>query len=119
MNYKDLYIGRMLNATSQWFNALIGGNPDVSISARIGYNGLHNHNLFWMLCELIVDFTFYPIDGSQHCHNAYKRDIDEEYESNLFKGVGIVLMAIIMLVACFLLMPLTWLYYVIRKYVIK
>jgi len=35
MNYKDFYIGRLLNALSQLGNTVIGGNPDVSISARI------------------------------------------------------------------------------------
>lgn len=115
MNYKDTYVGRNLNALSQAANALIGGNPDVSISARIGYNGYHNNNVLWMLCQVIVDYTFYPLDGWNHCYNAYKRDIKEEYNSDLFGRVGIVLMSIIMLIACSVLAPIFWSYYYVKK----
>jgi hypothetical protein len=112
MNYQKFYIGRVLNATSQWFNAvIIFGNPDVSISARIGEHNYFYNDLFYKLCGWIVDKTFYPIDGKYHCKQAYLRDRKEDYTVGKGWIIGEVLMCIIVVIACVVLAPFFWGYY--------
>ena len=73
----------LLVAFDQLGNALAGGNPDVTISARIGYNAnIGNTNLWlWKVLEAIVNFTFYLVDGKGHCLQAYNFDTVEDYAS--------------------------------------
>ena len=55
-------------------NAFAGGNPEVTISARVGYKCSQEEKMtsfIWELCEEIIDYTFYPMDGENHCWNAY------------------------------------------------
>lgn len=72
-------------------NALTGGNPEVTVSARVGYYSKYykiryeNYTgkdkyqlkrnklyvLYWKTCESIIDKTFEPVDGKNHCYNAY------------------------------------------------
>lgn len=114
MNYLETYIGRIMNAFSRLGNTVIGGHHNVSISARIGYNVTHNNNLFWRICEQVVDRTFYPIDGKEHCKNAYIRWMHEPY----FTGGSFVFMVIlvcILQVVCLPLMIVFYLYFLIKK----
>lgn len=108
MDYKNTYIGRVLNGLSQFGNTLIGGNPDVSISARIGYNAIRNTNNFWLVCEWIVDTTFKPVDGKSHCKNAYISDKSEDYSLTKGSFIGLVFMVLLMLIFC---IPLSIIFY--------
>lgn len=114
-DYNATYWGRVVNAISQLGNALCGGNPDVAISARIGY--MAKSNFFWVVCESIVDFTFYPIDGKGHCHYAYLSDRLEDH--NIGKGwlPGLIIMSILMVVVCVIIAPITYLCLGISKIV--
>lgn len=78
-------------------NALTGGNPDVTVSGRTGYYNLiyrkkcmdnkyylvrKNYNAiwlkhFWGWMMWIIDTTFEPIDGENHCYQAYEGHIEE------------------------------------------
>lgn len=76
------YVKNILVGVDQTGNAVAGGNPDVTISGRIGYYSHHAHSSvrwFWIILEFIVDATFYPLDGKGHCHTAYHLDEDENY----------------------------------------
>jgi hypothetical protein len=115
MNYQNTYIGRNLNALSQLMNALINGNPDVSISARIGQNNYYHNIWFYKLCGWIVDKTFEPIDGKDHCENAYLRDRKEDYTVGKGWIIGEVLMVMIVVLACIPLSVLFWGYKLISK----
>ena len=58
-------------------NVIVGGNPEVTVSARLGYQSYRHHKNkkddgFWWLCESIVDSTFEPIDGTGHCYSAFR-----------------------------------------------
>ena len=72
------WIVNMLVAVDQLGNAIAGGEPDTTISARIGQQanraGAH---WFWRLMQGIVNFTFEPIDGPGHCMQAYMNDPNE------------------------------------------
>lgn len=78
------WIGGVLIAIDQLGNAIAGGNPDATISARTGYfaNEVKTaFQLYWKTMELIINFAFYPIDGPNHCYNEYLADKDDHIEA--------------------------------------
>jgi len=98
------WILRILIAIDQLGNAIAGGNPDATISARVGYFSQKEHcpyQWYWKTLEWIIDFTFYPIDGPNHCLHAFQRDKDEMFRrgSDLAKA----LLSTITIVACLFL----------------
>ncbi|WP_226864807.1 hypothetical protein [Microbulbifer taiwanensis] len=98
-------------AIDQLGNAIAGGNPDATISARTGYFARVVETPFrpyWKLMEKVINFTFRPIDGSDHCYEAYLADRDEKNEegSDLMRG----LLGIIVISTCIPLSVITRLY---------
>ena len=82
----DSYILRVLVSIDQLGNAVAGGNPDVTISARTGYFANIKKTrvrLWWRCVEAIIDFAFRPVDGPNHCLRAYRAD---EQEGNHREG---------------------------------
>lgn len=79
------YLGHLFIAVDQLGNVLAGGNPDNTISSRVGYYNNHK-NLKrkapwqWRFFEQIIDATFYPVDGPSHCHEAYFSDAGETFD---------------------------------------
>jgi hypothetical protein len=67
------YGQRLFIAFDLLANAVAGGNHLVTISARVGYMSAQAKKSFyiWDLCERIINGTFKPIDGPNHCWNAY------------------------------------------------
>ena len=64
----------VLIAIDQLGNALAGGYADSTISARVGYNvghAAHERQNYWRLLEGIINYTFLPLDGPDHCYQAY------------------------------------------------
>ena len=64
----------VLIAIDQLGNALAGGYADSTISARVGYNARHANPArqnYWRLLEWVINYTFLPLDGSDHCYQAY------------------------------------------------
>ena len=59
------YIWAMFIGLDQLGNALAGGHPDMTISARLGY--LAPREGFWRPARAMVDWAFYPVDGVKHC----------------------------------------------------
>lgn len=69
-------------AIDQLGNALAGGHPDATISSRVGYYSVHGGRIiyYWKLLELIIDFAFYPVDGPDHCKQAWKEEGDKPFQ---------------------------------------
>ncbi|MDC9720151.1 MAG: hypothetical protein PSN46_05400 [Gammaproteobacteria bacterium] len=68
------WLSAVLVAIDQLGNALSGGYPDSTISARVGYNARHSNPLtrdYWLLLEWVINFSFEAIDGPDHCYQAY------------------------------------------------
>ena len=80
-NRKMPYWFNLLVAIDQLGNAIADGNPDNTISARVGYFASDEHKSkikpYWKMLERIIDFTFEPIQGPGHCHNAWLAEADE------------------------------------------
>ena len=100
----------VLIAFDQLGNALAKGNPDNTISARIGFFMHHeegNPSNFWKLLENVVNFTFAPIDGIEHCFVAYCHDKNEVYQK--VDWVSKIVLFIFVVVFC-----LSFLIFIIR-----
>lgn len=73
----------LLISIDQLGNAFSGGNPDSTISARVGYFSAHpeetNLKLYWKSLERLIDFSFKPLDGPNHCHQAYDKEGGKVY----------------------------------------
>lgn len=105
------WIGGVLVAIDQLGNAIAGGNPDATISARTGYFARVAETpwrAYWRAMESVINFTFLPIDGPGHCYSAYLSDRDEMNEegSDLMRG----LLGIIIILTCIPLSMITRLY---------
>ena len=73
------YIYNLLMAVDQVGNALAGGDPDVTVSGRIGYNSFTTKKRYWKIMEWIVDTTFAPVDSPMHCYTTYLNDNDVDH----------------------------------------
>lgn len=71
----------VLVAIDQLGNAIADGNPDNTISARVGYfaSNVHKNKIkgYWKMLERIIDFSSAPIQGPGHCYNAWRAEADE------------------------------------------
>ena len=102
------WILKVLVAVDQLGNAIAGGNPDATISARVGYFSQTDdcsYKWYWKTLERFIDFTFYPVDGPHHCRQAYLADKDEKFERG--SDLARALLGIIVIVPCtFISIPL-------------
>ena len=93
------WIQGVLIAIDQLGNAIAGGNPDATISARTGYfanGGDSKLQFYWKTMEYIINFAFYQIDGPDHCCKALLADKDESHKvgSDLMRAVlGLIIIA--------------------------
>ena len=105
----------MLVAIDQLGNALAGGDPDITISARVGFFANHSQNrefhYYWLFLERVIDFTFYPLDGPKHCLQSLCKDNEQGHEhgSDFVRGV----LALIAITACIFISLLTWTAYLL------
>ncbi len=108
------YLGNVFVAIDQLGNAIAGGNPDNTISSRIGYycNHADINKWYWTVLNKIIDFTFYPIDGWNHCHEAYHNDAGELFDTKT-SNIAIAITAIIVIPLCLGIAILLWIAYAI------
>lgn len=113
MDYKNNIFGRYLNGLSQFAHWFIGAsNTDISMSAKVGWKATEG-NKWFQFVQKVIDTTFYPIDGSNHCYHAYITD-EEDYTIGDHLWCGIVI-SIISLIGCLTLAPIFWIYQLFRK----
>ena len=93
----------VLVAIDQLGNAIAGGNPDNTISGRVGFFASDDHpskiKSYWKALERIINFTFEPLQGPNHCYYAWKRE-PEEADSEVTYTTRIIL-GIFVAVGCF------------------
>lgn len=66
------YIRNVLVGIDQLANAMTGGWPDETLSARCGRLGHRYPYKFW---KVLIDALFYPFQGPNHCENAYRKEM--------------------------------------------
>ena len=112
------YTKGILIAIDQLGNALAGGNPDCTISGRTGYfqeNGTPPYVWYWHMLAFVVDITFYPWDGHHHCREAYKSELDEDF--NYTESVILLfILSLITLISCSIMIIPFWVIYGIKTF---
>lgn len=100
----------MLVAIDQLGNTLAGGDPDITISARVGFFANYSENrsyyYYWKFLERVIDFTFYPLDGSGHCLQALKADNEQGHTHG--SDIMRALLGLIAVTACLFIAVITW-----------
>ena len=90
----------VLISIDQLGNAIAGGNPDNTISGRVGFfaSDLHQSKIkpYWKALERIIDFTFAPLQGPGHCRRAWLGEQDETdnevtYITRIILGIFVAL----------------------------
>lgn len=100
------YIFNILISIDQLGNAIAGGNPDCTISGRVGYFANHAMTLtrwYWIMMQFIINRTFFPLDGSDHCHYAYHNDEKEEYIAP--NSIMMFILSLITIFVCVIIAP--------------
>jgi hypothetical protein len=105
----------VLVAIDQLGNAVADGNPDNTISARVGYFASNEHRNsikgYWKTLEKVIDFAFAPIQGPGHCYNAWRAEADEidtpgSYIARIILGIfvaaGCLIISVFIRLAVFL-----------------
>ena len=104
------WLRNVLIAIDQLGNTIAGGNPDITISARVGYFAIHCKNsrfhFYWLCLQFVIDLTFYPLDGEGHCKQALEGDNESGHVhgSDLMRA----LLGIIAVSACMFIGVFTW-----------
>ena len=103
----------VLIAIDQLGNAIGGGNPDSTISARVGHfandtSGATSRSkrAYWKTLEKIIDFAFEPIDGKGHCKNAAAADHDGRYERG--NDITQFILSMIIIIVCPFIAIVLW-----------
>ncbi len=110
------YLNNFFVSIDQLGNVLAGGNPDNTISSRVGFYNKHNTDAEkapwqWRFFEKIINFTFYPIDGEDHCHEAFHNDAGEEFDKNTKNILVAILASLIIIPSCLLISTLLYTLY--------
>ena len=111
------FLGNFFVSIDQLGNVIAGGNPDNTISSRVGYYNKHNNvgkkaPVQWRVFEKIINFTFYPIDGEDHCHEAFHNDAGEEFDDNTNNILVAILATIIIIPSCVIIALVLYLLYI-------
>ena len=100
-------------------NVIAGGNPDNTISSRVGYYNNH-HKVSektpwqWKVFEKIIDVTFWPIDGPGHCHEAFHSDAGETFDQDTKNILVAILAALLIIPSCIVISILLYTLYLFR-----
>jgi hypothetical protein len=107
------YLGRVLIAIDQLGNALAGGNPDATISARLGWLYMNRTTWWTTLLMRIVDITFYSLDGKNHCLQAYDKTMDEPMRRG--SDIALAVLGLLIIPSCAILFLPILVYAVMTK----
>ena len=110
------YLSNFFVSIDQFGNVIAGGNPDNTISSRVGYYTEkyyepHEIPFKWKFFRNIINFTFKPIDGDNHCKEAYYNDAGEEFDKGT-SDITIAILAIIIVPSCVLIGLLLYTLYI-------
>ena len=100
------WILNVLIAIDQLGNAITGGNPDNTISARAAHFSRFSDSKFkhyWKIIEKIIDLTFEPVDGENHCLKSYHNEKGHHFGegSDIARGIlglGVAVVCLILLI---------------------
>ncbi len=110
-NKKMPYGFNILVAIDQLGNAIADGNPDNTISARVGFFASDDHKSklrpYWKALEWTINFTFEPVQGPGHCRRAWQAEGDETDTQGTY--IARIILGIFVDVGCLFISPILWL----------
>jgi hypothetical protein len=119
-HYDKGIVSKSLVWIDRVFNWLTGGNYQHTISARTGkYSGESNGlKPFWEFLEAFVNLAFFPIDGPNHCDQAYQKEIAKDPRHDFKKGSAFMqaLVLIVITLACIPVALVLWIWKGIENY---
>lgn len=113
------YLVNFFVSIDQLGNVIAGGNPDNTISSRVGFYNEHNTASGektpwqWRFFQEVINFSFWPIDGKGHCHEAFHNDAGEDFDKNTKNILVAILAALIIIPSCVLICILLYTLYVL------
>ena len=90
-------------------NALCAGDYQATVSGRVGHHA-QRLQLYWIILEWIIDQSFRPIDGVDHCHRAFLMEEARGYSHRRGNDIALAILGIGVVVVCAALAPFIWLY---------
>lgn len=87
-------------------NALCGGDHRATVSGRVGYFAQTKNNTYWLALEWLINKTFEPIDGPDHCAAAMRWERFNGYRRG--NDVALVLLSVVVFVACAIIAPILY-----------
>lgn len=106
------YLANIFVSIDQFGNVVAGGYPDNTISSRVGFytQNEDNSSLQWRVFKNIINVTFWPIDGPDHCKEAYFNDAGESFDDDT-SNFAILVLTIIIIPSCVLIGILLYILY--------
>lgn len=98
------WILNVLIAIDQLGNAIAGGNPDNTISASAAFYARLPSNKFrklWSWMEKLINLTFEPVDGKDHCMNALAVEVGHHFEE--VNAISVAIFAVLACLGCIIL----------------
>lgn len=68
------YIKNLLIAIDQLGNAVLAGQPDITISSRVGISAVRGNWWALHIFEPAINLLMYPFDGANHCRRSIEWD---------------------------------------------
>ena len=108
------YVCKLVVSIDQLYNTICGGDPDITISARVGYFSNHTSwkakprklkKNYWKTTEKLIDWTYEPVDGPKHCYKAYLENPDDDYTANNWWPF-LIIMSLIIIIICSVVGPI-------------
>lgn len=78
------WVYQNLIAIDQLVNAVFNGKADETISARC-YRENHRNPYRWM--EKVINWIYTPLQGPDHCKNAYLKELAGRHRPDVVKVV--------------------------------
>ena len=112
------YLSNFFVAIDQLGNVIAGGNPDNTISSRVGYytEEFYEEDKIpakWQIFKQLINFAFFPIDGEDHCKQAYYNDAGENFDEGT-KDLAVAVLAILIIPSCIMIASLLYTLYALR-----
>ncbi len=110
------YFTNLLISIDQLGNVIAGGNPDNTVSSRIGYYTQHGKDTGWQwfVLEKIINTTFWPLDGPNHCHEAFHNDAGEEFDKNINNILVTIIATLFIVPSCLLMCVILYTLYLLQ-----
>ena len=90
-------------------NAIAAGHHRVTISGRVAHHRLQGGR-YWCFLAWVIDTTFYPLEGPNHCHRALLFEQRHSYPYNRGNDIALLVLGWLVITGCLILLPIFYIY---------